>query len=210
MLKIVEHYPAEGMSFKSLGDQGEVSASLSRFLIFPSVSSGYDEDKAVTLLADIEDFEEKLHFIRCSLSDSRSIFGEYFNKQDLEFLDDAIQKLDSFFLYFELCFFFFFLIFNSHLFLVKRFQKMSRLSLFDSDPLSAQQYISLMKTSFSTIESNVEIIQGVLVRMYRITSKVSNEFIFDKIQLMYINTMDIVSELEELKHRLSSLSYADY
>ncbi|WP_058564696.1 hypothetical protein [Xylella fastidiosa] len=87
---------------------------------------------------------------------------------------------------------------------------MSRLSLFDSDPLSAQQYISLMKTSFSTIESNVEIIQGVLVRMYRITSKVSNEFIFDKIQLMYINTMDIVSELEELKHRLSSLSYADY
>ncbi|MFE8347717.1 MAG: hypothetical protein ABGU97_08120 [Xylella fastidiosa subsp. multiplex] len=67
-----------------------------------------------------------------------------------------------------------------------------------------------MNTSFSTIESNVEIIQGVLVRMYRITSKVSDEFIFDKIHLMYINTMDIVSELEELKHRLSSLSYADY
>ncbi|KAJ4851787.1 hypothetical protein LOD44_09580 [Xylella fastidiosa subsp. multiplex] len=87
---------------------------------------------------------------------------------------------------------------------------MSRLSGFDNDPLSAQQYISLMNTSFSTIESNVEIIQGVLVRMYRITSKVSNEFIFDKIHLMYINTMDIVSELEELKHRLSSLSYADY
>ncbi|WP_058564697.1 hypothetical protein [Xylella fastidiosa] len=107
MLKIVEHYPAEGMSFKSLGDQGEVSASLSRFLIFPSVSSGYDEDKAVTLLADIEDFEEKLHFIRCSLSDSRSIFGEYFNKQDLEFLDDAIQKLDSFFCILNSVFFLF-------------------------------------------------------------------------------------------------------
>ncbi|WP_128283740.1 hypothetical protein [Xylella fastidiosa] len=87
---------------------------------------------------------------------------------------------------------------------------MSKLAPLDSDPLSAQQYISLMSTSFSTIESNVEIIQGVLVRMYRITSKVSDEFIFDKIYLMYINTMDIVSELEELKHRLSSLPYADY
>ncbi|MBE0262818.1 hypothetical protein D1605_004885 [Xylella fastidiosa subsp. fastidiosa] len=87
---------------------------------------------------------------------------------------------------------------------------MSGLSGFDNNPLSAQQYISLMTASFSTIESNIEIIQGVLVRMYRITSKVSNEFIFDKIHLMYINTMDIVSELEELKHRLSSLSYADY
>ncbi|MDC7969580.1 hypothetical protein R3J36_03980 [Xylella fastidiosa subsp. multiplex] len=87
---------------------------------------------------------------------------------------------------------------------------MSKLAPLDSDPLSAQQYISLMNTSFSTIESNVEIIQGVLVRMYRITSKVSNEFIFDKIHLMYINTVDIVSELEELKHRLSSLSYADH
>ncbi|ACB91965.1 hypothetical protein D1605_004950 [Xylella fastidiosa subsp. fastidiosa] len=87
---------------------------------------------------------------------------------------------------------------------------MSKLAPLDSDPLSAQQYISLMSTSFSTIESNVEIIQGVLVRMYRITSKVSDEFIFDKIHLMYINTMDIVSELEELKHRLSSLPYADY
>ncbi len=86
---------------------------------------------------------------------------------------------------------------------------MSKLAPLDSDPLSAQQYISY-EYIFSTIESNVEIIQGVLVRMYRITSKVSNEFIFDKIHLMYINTMDIVSELEELKHRLSSLSYADY
>ncbi|AIC11454.1 hypothetical protein [Xylella fastidiosa] len=27
MLKTVEHYPAEGMSFKSLGDQSEVSAA---------------------------------------------------------------------------------------------------------------------------------------------------------------------------------------
>lgn len=61
-----------------------------------------------------------------------------------------------------------------------------------------------MTTSFSTIESNIEIIQGVLRRMYRITPKGSNDFVFDKIQLMYINTVDIVSELEELKHRLSS------
>ncbi|HHW4677271.1 MAG TPA: hypothetical protein ACQGQN_08090, partial [Xylella fastidiosa subsp. fastidiosa] len=63
---------------------------------------------------------------------------------------------------------------------------MSNLSVFYSDSLSPQQYISLMTASFSTIESNIEIIQGVLVRMYRITSKVSNEFIFDKIHLMYI------------------------
>ncbi|UIX80477.1 hypothetical protein [Xylella fastidiosa] len=67
-----------------------------------------------------------------------------------------------------------------------------------------------MTASFSTIESNIEIIQGILKRMYRITPKGSNDFVFHKIQLMYINTMDIVSELEELKHRLSSLSYADY
>ncbi|WP_236641887.1 hypothetical protein, partial [Xylella fastidiosa] len=87
---------------------------------------------------------------------------------------------------------------------------LTKYDTFKSKHLTAHKYITLMNTSFSTIESNVEIIQGVLVRMYRITSKVSNEFIFDKIHLMYINTMDIVSELEELKHRLSSLSYADY
>lgn len=107
MIRVETRKPAEGMSFKSLGDQSEVSASLSRFLIFPSVSLGYDEDKAVTLLADIDDFEEKLHFIRCSLSDSRSIFWEYFNKQDLELLDDTIQKLDSFFCILRSVFFLF-------------------------------------------------------------------------------------------------------
>ncbi len=87
-----------------------------------------------------------------------------------------------------------------------RWCDMSRLSGFDNDSLSDQQYISLMTTSFSTLESNIEIIQGVLVRMYRITPKTSCEVVFDKIQLMYIYTLDIVSELEELKRRLSSLS----
>ncbi|MGY4697378.1 hypothetical protein XfCFBP8356_009235 [Xylella fastidiosa subsp. sandyi] len=87
---------------------------------------------------------------------------------------------------------------------------MSNLSGFYGDSLSAQQYISLMTTSFSTIESNIEVIQGILRCMYRITPKVSNAFVFDRIQLMYIGTIDIVSDLEELKHRLSSLSYADY
>ncbi|MCH7235146.1 MAG: hypothetical protein L7A77_10480 [Xylella fastidiosa subsp. multiplex] len=72
--------------------------------------------------------------------------------------------------------------------------------------LFAHQYISSLNLFVSDLGCQIEVIRKNLVRMYRITSKVSNEFIFDKIHLMYINTMDIVSELEELKHRLSSLS----
>ncbi|KQH73132.1 hypothetical protein [Xylella fastidiosa] len=83
---------------------------------------------------------------------------------------------------------------------------MSKLSVFDNDPLAAKQYISLMITSFSTIESNIEVIRSVLVRMYRITPKTFDEVVFDNIQLMYIHTMDIISQLEELKRRLSSFS----
>ncbi|WP_375732127.1 hypothetical protein R3J28_03855 [Xylella fastidiosa subsp. multiplex] len=83
---------------------------------------------------------------------------------------------------------------------------MSKLTPLDSDPLSAQQYISLMNTSFSTIESRVEAIQGALVLMFRVASKASDNKILDKVHLMYMSSLDIVSEIEEVKQYLSSLS----
>ncbi|QJP48336.1 hypothetical protein HKJ31_05780 [Xylella fastidiosa subsp. multiplex] len=83
---------------------------------------------------------------------------------------------------------------------------MSKLSVLDTDPLFAHQYISCMNISVSNLESTVEAIQGALVLMFRVASKASDNKILDKVHLMYMSSLDIVSEIEEVKQYLSSLS----
>ncbi|WP_238526396.1 hypothetical protein [Xylella fastidiosa] len=42
--------------------------------------------------------------------------------------------------------------------------------------------------------------------MFRVASKASDNKILDKVHLMYMSSLDIVSEIEEIKQYLSSLS----
>lgn len=42
--------------------------------------------------------------------------------------------------------------------------------------------------------------------MFRVASKASDNKILDKVHLMYMSSLDIVSEIEEVKQYLSSLS----
>ncbi|WP_375732131.1 hypothetical protein R3J28_03910 [Xylella fastidiosa subsp. multiplex] len=83
---------------------------------------------------------------------------------------------------------------------------MSKLTSLHADPLFAYQYISCMNISVSNLESRVEAIQGALVLMFRVASKASDNKILDKVHLMYMSSLDIVSEIEEVKQYLSSLS----
>ncbi|ALR06445.1 hypothetical protein XFHB_05965 [Xylella fastidiosa] len=83
---------------------------------------------------------------------------------------------------------------------------MSRLSVLDSDLLFAHQYIDCMNISVSDLEATVEKVQGALVLLFRVASKASDEKVLDAVQLMYMYSMDIVSELEEVKKHLSFLS----
>ncbi|WP_155641664.1 hypothetical protein [Xylella fastidiosa] len=83
---------------------------------------------------------------------------------------------------------------------------MSKLSVLEAHSFSFHQYIASLTSSASDLQYDFLSIEKVLIQMLRVASTLSDDDVLDCVESICLYMQDVVSELEELQRRLSSLA----